>query len=52
MNQALPRTIALTVLALIFPIATLADLNQTTTLQANQTLNLDSGATGSDSCLP
>jgi uncharacterized protein (TIGR03437 family) len=46
MNQTLrPRTIALTVLALTFPIAALADLNQTTTLQSNSRLNLDTGAT-------
>ena len=39
------RILALYVLAFIFPVAALADLNQTTTLQANTRLNLDTGAT-------
>ena len=43
MKQILCRRTAIAVLA--FPIAALADLNQTTTLQANTTLNLETGAT-------
>ena len=39
------RILSLYVLAFIFPVAALADLNQTTTLQANTRLNLDTGAT-------
>jgi uncharacterized protein (TIGR03437 family) len=35
---------ALSLLSFIFPIAALADLNQTTTLQSNSRLNLDTGA--------
>jgi len=37
------RTLALSILALTFSLAALADLNQTTTLQANSRLNLDTG---------
>ena len=47
MTQTLCRRTARAVLALAFPIAALADLNQTTTLQANTTLNLETGATAS-----
>jgi len=39
------RILSLYVLAFIFPVAALADLNQTTTLQANTRLNRDTGAT-------
>lgn len=46
MNRPLSaRTHAVFFLALVFPLAALADLNQTTTLQANSRLNLDTGAT-------
>jgi hypothetical protein len=46
MNQAqLTRIIVGAALALGFPIAALADLTQTTTLQTNTSLNLDTGAT-------
>ncbi len=45
MKQTLCSRIARTVLALAFPIAALADLNQTTTLPANTALNLDTGVT-------
>jgi hypothetical protein len=41
------RITALVALALAFPVAALADLNQTTTLQANNTLNLVTGARAS-----
>ncbi len=41
------RVLTQVLLALVLPISAMADLNQTTTLQTNQTLNLDSGATGS-----
>jgi len=37
------RILALLILALTFSLAALADLNQTTTLQANSRLNLDTG---------
>src|SRR5579864_3559849 len=48
MLHTLPvRALTRVLLALGFPVAALADLNQTTTLQTNQTLNLDTGATGS-----
>jgi len=46
MNHTLSaRILALSLLAFIFPVAALADLNQTTTVQANSRLNLDTGAT-------
>ncbi len=48
MLQALgSRALSPVLLALTFPFTALADLNQTTTLQTNQTLNLDTGATAS-----
>ncbi|MCU1334844.1 MAG: hypothetical protein JWO19_425 [Bryobacterales bacterium] len=47
MKQPLCNRIAWTVLALGLPIAALADLSQTTTLQTNSRLNLDTGATPS-----
>src|SRR5581483_1324722 len=47
MCQALSsRSPALLLLTIAFPLAALADLNQTTTIQTNQTLNLDTGAAG------
>src|SRR6185295_9425165 len=46
MNRTLSaRILVLSLLSFIFPVAALADLNQTTTLQANTRLNLDTGAT-------
>jgi uncharacterized protein (TIGR03437 family) len=45
MKQTLCRRIAVAVLAFAFPVAVLADINQTTTLQSNTALNLDTGAT-------
>jgi hypothetical protein len=47
MKQTLCCEIAIVGLAFMFPVAVLADLNQTTTLQANTTLNLETGATAS-----
>ena len=41
------RIISLCILVSIFSVAALADLNQTTTLQANSRLNLDTGASPS-----
>src|SRR5581483_7387062 len=47
MCQALSsRSPALLLLTIAFPLAALADLNQRTTIQTNQTLNLDTGAAG------
>src|SRR5437867_5372235 len=45
MKRILCREIAIAGLAFAFPVAALADLNQTVTLQANTTLNLETGAT-------
>jgi hypothetical protein len=45
MKQSLCKRLAIGVLALALPSAALADLNSTVTLQANTTLNLDTGAT-------
>lgn len=45
MKQTLCRRMAVAVLAFALPVAALADLNQTTTLQTNTALNLDTGAT-------
>jgi uncharacterized protein (TIGR03437 family) len=45
MIQTLFRRIAIAVLAFAFPTVALAQLNQTTTLQSNTSLNLDTGAT-------
>lgn len=47
MKQLQSARIAVCVLFLGFPVAVLADLSQTTTLQANTTLNLDTGAVAS-----
>ena len=44
-----PRIIAWAVMALGFPTAALADLTQTTTLQANTSLNLETGVTATGS---
>ncbi len=45
MKPTLSGRIALAVLKVAFPVAALAGLNQTATLQANTTLSLDTGAT-------
>lgn len=47
MKKCLCWEIAIAGLAFAFPVAALADLNQTITLQANTTLNLETGATAS-----
>jgi hypothetical protein len=47
MRQTLSRRMAVAVLAAALPTVALADLTRTTTLQANTTLNLETGATGS-----
>jgi len=46
MNRTLfAQILALSLLSFIFPLQRWADLNQTTTLQSNSRLNLDTGAT-------
>jgi uncharacterized protein (TIGR03437 family) len=47
MRQDLCRGSAIAVLAFVFPVSALADLNLTITLQANTALNLETGATAS-----
>lgn len=44
MTHTLSRTIARTLLAVTFPVAALADLSETTILQTNSSINLDTGA--------
>ena len=44
MNQTRSKSFAAAILTLAFPLAALADFSQTTTLQANTALSLDTGA--------